>query len=218
MSSVAVSVSDIVDDALLLARRHRGLLAAVGAAIAVGYTALDMLGASGLTAVLNIFVVIWLQYYVLEQLLLDRIGPEQRGNRRYLSLLGSGILAGLGILLGVILLVVPGLYLAGRWLASAAFVVAEGKSASESLQASWNSSEKSKAAHVVVALLAALPLIGLIVLGYLAFAADFDIETLTGSVILNLLTAASSLFSWVLGAAAYRVSNPTNALLEQVFD
>ena len=218
MSSVAVTVSDITDDAMLLARRHAGLLAAVGAGIAIGYTAADLLDATAGTAVLNIVVAVLVQYYLLEQLLADRISQELRGNRRYLSLLGAGIISGLAILLCLILLVIPGLYLAGRWLTSSAVVVAEGKSATEALSAAWESSELSKGAHVTVALLSALPIIGLIIMGFLAVTAEYDIESLAGLIVLNVLTAASSLLTWVLGAAAYRVANPNNVQLEQVFD
>jgi len=65
------------------------------------------------------------------------LGPAfEAGVRLFLPLLGLGIVAGLGMILGFILLIVPGLILAVIWSASTGAVVIEGRGVFESLQRS----------------------------------------------------------------------------------
>lgn len=217
MSGEQIALNDILGEGLELARQHSTLLAATGVAIAVGYTVLDVIGASGAATAVNLVVAVMVQYQVLEKLLADRITPEGKGKRRYLSLFGSSLLSGLGIGLGFVLLIIPGIYLSGRWLSCTAYVVAEGKRSSESLSASWSASEPSQVAHALAALVSGLPIVGLIISGVVAVSAGVDVEGLAASAMINVFTAASSLLIWVLGAAAYRVQRPGNAQLDAVF-
>ena len=217
MASNHVSFADIYGESLELVRRHFGLLAATGAAIAAGYTALDMLGAAGANLVINLIVSIMVQYLVLERLLADRISQEGKGKRRYGSMLGAGFLSGLGILLGLVALVLPGIYLSGRWLSASSFVVAEGNGSTEALNSSWEASRNSAGAHVIVVMVASLPLVGFLAIAYLAGFFS-EVETgLVNSIATNVMTALSTLSYWVFGAGAYRATRPHNAQLEGVF-
>ncbi|MGQ2991920.1 MAG: hypothetical protein ACT6RD_13675 [Brevundimonas sp.] len=60
----------------------------------------------------------------------------EAGIKLFLPLLGLGIIAGLGMTLGFILLIVPGIILAVMWSASTGAVVVEGRGVFESLQRS----------------------------------------------------------------------------------
>jgi hypothetical protein len=217
MARDTITAGTILGEGLELAKQHAKLLAATGAAIAIGYILLDLLEASGAGVGVNLVVGIFVQYQVLEQLLADRMQLEAKGKRRYLSLFGSGMLSGLGILLGLVLLVIPGVYLAGRWLSSSAFVVAEGRNAADSLGASWKESELSQAAHALTALVSGFPIIVLLVAAVFAINAEIDVDGLASSVVINVLSALSSLAVWVVGAAAYRVQRPGKSELETVF-
>jgi hypothetical protein len=53
------------------------------------------------------------------------------------ALIASGVLAGLGIALGLLLLIIPGLFLLTRWFLIAPVIVLEGRSAGESFGRSW---------------------------------------------------------------------------------
>jgi hypothetical protein len=131
---------------------------------------------------------------------------------------GAAFLSGLGIVIGLIALVVPGVYLSGRWLSASAFVVAEGKGSTDALNSSWEASRDSAGAHVFVVLVASLPLLGFLALAFLSDMFS-EIETsLVDSLITNAITTLSTLSFWVAGAGAYRVTQPHNALLEKVFD
>ncbi len=59
-----------------------------------------------------------------------------RSTWRLGSLFVLSLLASLGIVLGLVLLVLPGLYLAGRWFVAAPAMLAEGQSASQGLSRS----------------------------------------------------------------------------------
>jgi len=66
--------------------------------------------------------------------LLEREGLAERGGRaRFWALLGLSILSGLGVLLGLVLLVLPGLYLLVRWTVAVPVLVAERTGVTEAL-------------------------------------------------------------------------------------
>jgi hypothetical protein len=112
--SEEVTFHDIATEVSRLGSRHGTYLALVGGAIAVGYSVLDLMGATGSNTIVGLVVSVFLQYAVTERLLDDRLQPGRGDKRRYWSMFGSGLLSGLGILLCTLLLVLPGIYLAGR--------------------------------------------------------------------------------------------------------
>jgi len=60
------------------------------------------------------------------------------GNAVLAAFFGINLLAGLGIILGMILLIVPGLILAARWSAANAALLAEGDGVNAALGRSWH--------------------------------------------------------------------------------
>ncbi len=221
MAETNTTLGNILAESIELARRHAGVLAIAGTAIVVGYTLLDtFVGPEdalfpGLIAAF--VVIIPVQYFVTEHLLADRIQPEVLARRRYGSLFAASFLSSLAITLGLVFLVVPGMYLAGRWLASSAFVVAEGKGGTDSLRASWDASFASQNAHVIAALISIIPNATLAAWAWWVFAGGQTIDGLTGSIILNVLNAVSVILPWMVGSAAYRVTRPNNSQLAGVF-
>ena len=61
----------------------------------------------------------------------------ERVRPRLPALIAAGVLAGLGILVGLILFIIPGLYLLTRWALIAPVVVLEKRSAGEAFTRSW---------------------------------------------------------------------------------
>jgi hypothetical protein len=208
-----ISLDGILGEVRDLVQRHAVMLAFTGLAIAAAYSVLDLLGAAGAATGFGLVVNLLVQYQVLERLLADRMLPEAKEKRRYGSLLGAGLLSGIGIGIGFLLLVIPGIYLSGRWLSASAYVVAEGKWANDSLTASWDASEHSAVPHAFAALISGIPLMAFIVAVY----GGQGVESLTATVFLNALTAISSLLAWVFSAAAYRVQRPGHGELDTVF-
>jgi hypothetical protein len=60
-----------------------------------------------------------------------------RTQPRLPALIVAGILAGIGIALGLLLLIIPGLFLLSRWFLITPAIVLEGRSAGESFSRSW---------------------------------------------------------------------------------
>jgi hypothetical protein len=72
--------------------------------------------------------------YGVTLLVLERQGLAERGARaRFWALLGLNIVSGVGILLGFVLLVLPGIYLLVRWTVAVPVLIAERSGVIESL-------------------------------------------------------------------------------------
>lgn len=61
---------------------------------------------------------------------------------RVASVFGVGLIYGLGVGLGLLLLILPGIYVAARWFVAVPILLAEDVSASEALSASWDRTEQ----------------------------------------------------------------------------
>lgn len=122
----------------LLRRRPLGLLAG-----AIGMAALDSVldivapdsGATFISNIASIAVI----YVIFRALLRDEDMIEHEGS--FGSYFGVSMLTGLGMIVGLLLLVVPGLYLMGRWSLASAMVIAKGMKTTEAMRASWEASE-----------------------------------------------------------------------------
>ena len=93
-------------------------------------------GAFGMVAVVIILMVI-LSYLLVAALLRSRGEVPQAGSR-FWAYIGYTIVAGLGVLLGFLLLVVPGLILMTRWIAAPGYVVGRERGITEALRDSWD--------------------------------------------------------------------------------
>lgn len=220
-----ISTSALFDETRSLASRHSGFLLTILLTIAAGYSALDLLGSGAGNSFASIVVGIFVQYAVMERLLADHARTGLSGKRRYWTLFGSGLLYGLGVLIGLIFLVLPGIYLAGRWLSSSAYVVVEGRSAADSLDASWNQSRANVAGHIALALVAFLPTVALFAFFAIAEFGSVESAILEGSsidgpfliILSNLIATFGSILAWVTCAAAYSATHSAGGELEDVF-
>lgn len=227
MEARAVSLGEILAEMSAMFRTHAGVLIGSALAIGAGYTALDfaslqMEDAGGLAFVslmVSLAFTILLQYFVTEKLLADRladrVGP---GKRRYGSLFGALFLSGIAIAAGLLLLVLPALYLMARWLTLAPHLVEGNLSANEALGRSWDASAQSVPAFVGASILSAaamLPGMGLIFLPEAEAGGNIALGI---SALSNLLLGFSSVFGWAIAVGAYRRIVPQGADLQQVFN
>jgi hypothetical protein len=219
MAAVQVNLGEILDEVKSLTRQHAGMLATLVGVITAGYSALDLLGANSASVAVNLVVSVLVQYAVLERLLADRMTEAaiERG-RSYGSLFGSAFISGAAILVGLIVLVLPGVYLAGRWLSSGPQVVAGGQTATGALRASWDASDASQLTHCLVVVLMAVPFLIMMVSIGVGFAdSDPEFVSFPAVLILNLAVAGVTAFGWLAAAAAYRVTTPAANGLGEVF-
>ncbi len=153
-----MSVGEVLGEAFELYKRY--FVRFVGTA-AVVFVVLDLASAladrastnsvaSGLlwgliAVVLSVVGSFWLQGALVEAVADVRAGRidttigelYERTRPRLPALIAAGILAGLGIVFGLILLVIPGLYLLTRWSLIPAVIVIEKRSAGDAFDRSW---------------------------------------------------------------------------------
>lgn len=153
------------------------------------------------------------QYY-LTITALERQGLRQPDGGRFGSFFLLGILSGLGILLGTLLLILPGVYLAIRWSAASAVLLADKKSANDALSESWAMTQKSfwpiLGAYLVIIVPAFIVGIGL-------SAALGGVWPIASSLVVSILTLSAFAISWLAGVAIYSLLKPGTDPLVEIF-
>ena len=96
--------------------------------------------ASALFELVSLIVGIFGTYLLLGRFLAVR-GRLGEGGGRFWPYLGMAILSALGMIVGLLLLVVPGIVLLVRWSAASGFVIGAGQGVTESLSSSWAATE-----------------------------------------------------------------------------
>ncbi len=138
--------------------------------------------------------------------------PGRAGSYALLS-----IVSGLAILLGIFLLVLPGLYLLARWSIAVPIVIAEGKGMGAALGASWTRT-RGRAVPICLAFLVVGT--GLVVSAVLDLflMPEYGPAPLVPALASNLLAYASTVLTWFLAMAIYSFSAREAApQLEQIF-
>ena len=88
----------------------------------------------------NLIIQAWATLSILDG---AGIAPVRPWKLRIGSMFGVGLLSGLGIGLGLVLLILPGVYLAGRWFLAVPILLAEDMSVSDALSQSWERTENT---------------------------------------------------------------------------
>jgi hypothetical protein len=193
------------------------LLIIAGAAAAA--TTIDVTAPSA-GNILNILMLV-VQYYLIRHLV-DRHGlrsADRLGG--FGSFFVVGLITGLAVLLGFVLLIVPGIYLIARWSMVDAAVVAENRGFSDAMRRSWDATADNVLPIGLAILTISLPMI-------IGFAMMFTIgasggeEAINGlglSIVVNLLLYASQISIWYFGVALYQLllAGPAEAQLGEVF-
>ena len=123
----------------------------------------------------------------------------QRVQPRLPALIAAGIVAGIGIAIGFILLVIPGLFLLTRWSLISPSVVLEKRSAGESLSRSWEL-VKGHSWTVFGVILVTAVLSGLasaVIQALFVFLPDF-LGTWIGGLVANSIVAPFIALAWTL--------------------
>ncbi len=217
MDNRAIGVGEVTAATLTLLREHAGISLAVTLAIAVGYSLLDLMEAPASNTIATVAVSVFGQYLFTEQLLSHRM-PAPLPARRYGALFLAGLISGLGMVLGTILLILPGIFLVVRWSIITPFVVAEGMSATEALKASWQATAKSWPALFGVVLLAGVILVaGLAGIFFAGETYGLGDTSLPVVVPTNLLVGAMTVVAWLFAVAVYQLVVSDDGATSQVF-
>ena len=170
--------------------------------------------------ILNILMLV-VQYYLIRHLV-DRHGlrsADRLGG--FGSFFVVGLITGLAVLLGFVLLIVPGIYLIARWSMVDAAVVAENRGFSDAMRRSWDATADNVLPIGLAILTISLPMI----IGFammFAIGASEGEEAINGlglSIVVNLLLYASQISIWYFGVALYRLllTGPAETQLNEVF-
>ncbi|TIX52007.1 hypothetical protein [Alteraurantiacibacter aquimixticola] len=154
---------------------------------------------SGLFELIGLIAMIVASYWLARRYLGSR-GRLRSDENRFWSYLGMAILSGIGIVIGFVLLIVPGIFLLVRWSAATGFVIGEQRGVVDSLSASWDATK----GHGWTIFLAALVLIiGLIIIGgIISLVFGLFGATLLG-IVSAFMEAAGNAITIALGIAIY---------------
>ncbi len=113
------------------------------AGVGAGFAITPGMGLAEAAFQILIAVVSVIASYLLLAHFLDRRGLLTDSSTRIWAFVGMGILWLLGLIIGFLLLVVPGIILLVRWSASTGYLIGARKGVVESLSASWNATRGS---------------------------------------------------------------------------
>lgn len=206
----SITVGDIFAETTLLFGENIGLTLGSIAGLTILNVLLDQMPGNG--ASFGGIVSIGVQYWLIRQALERR--DRLDGRAGFGSLFGLNLLSGLAIIVGVLLLIVPGIYLMARWSAADAALLSEGEGVSAALGKSW----EMTASHI-------WPILGALLVVYVpvfgvSFAVAFtmgDTIPLVTSGITNLLIFTGVAFAWLMGVAIYTLLEPKTDTLAEVF-
>ena len=152
---------------------------------------------------LNLFasvLVIVAQYRVTRLLLGDLAGEMPTGGSIG-AFIVLGIMSGLGILLGLLLLVVPGIVLFVRWSIAVPILLDTGDGVTDSLRRSWHDTEGCFWPILVTYLVLYGPAVAAAALGYAL--ATWNPDNLAGVVVANLALNGGLIVGWHAAVAIY---------------
>ncbi len=138
----------------------------------------------------------------------EGLGRENAGG--FGTYFGVSILSGLGIVLGYLLLIVPGIVLSVRWFLAYVIAVVEDRGVTGSLSESWEVTEGNSWPIFLTGLLMFLPFIAILILVEVIFEFNLSYEVqdaiyYAGLAIMNAAFSATGVATLVMGVAVYRM-------------
>jgi hypothetical protein len=158
-----------------------------------------------------------LAQYLVTKHLIKRTGLTAEGTAQgqFGAVLRVWLLSGIGIVLGFLLLVVPGVFLWIRWFAGVPVAIARGEGAMPALRDSWDMTRGSEWAILAVSAVIYAPFIIMLAVAVLLLDAAFPIPVVT--MIANATLYGSMVAGWYAAIAFLELRKPTAGKLEQVF-
>lgn len=152
-------------------------------------------------------------YLVLESMLKKAGLLNYTGPRRFFPYLGLNILVILGVVAGIILLIVPGVYLAMRWSVAQARLIGRGEPVIDAIKGSWEMT-KGYSLRIFLAVLAFV-VIGLVI-GFIA--GILGPTNIIGIFISQLASYALSMIMLGLAVTLLGLIDPLGRKLSEVFE
>lgn len=143
--------------------------------------------------------------------------PHRDSGLRFWSLFGLCLLTNLGIIVGLVLLVLPGIYLAARWWVAVPILYAEDVGVFDAMQRSWEETKGNFAAMVTMLVVIYLPMLTSI--GVFALLSDDtgNLDSVPLLILVNLLISGASVCAWYGAVATYEQLRPGSRTLAEIF-
>ncbi|WP_380875365.1 hypothetical protein ACFB49_04350 [Sphingomonas sp. DBB INV C78] len=228
LGSSAISTGSILKRTMLVLQGNLPLAAGAFAALTALSVAMDMLvGPDGRGNMLVSGLATVYAQYLITKTVMDAGGLDSAGAGEYRAagfgaVFGVCFLSNLAIILGLLLLVVPGVFLAIRWFAAVPALIGEDSGVTRALGLSWERTKGYGGAIFGSLLVIYLPLIiaVIVAIGIGISAADAGMEESGGlaeSLILNSLIGLSSIIGWHAAIAFWELRSPAAPALADVF-
>ena len=148
---------------------------------------------------LRIAIGVFFSFQLLK-IMVDKTGLNSRGDADvFLPYFGLSVLYGLAVILGLMLLVIPALFLVARWCLAQPLVVAQGRGVMKAFGESWERTSGNDFPIIVAVLLFFLVPMAISIAAGLMFPKG----TLLGITISQLFGTIASLLSLSMGVALY---------------
>lgn len=190
---------------------------AVGMDMAMGPDGTGNLFVTGLATVLA-------QYLITRTVMEKRSLQAPSGYRAagFAAVFGVCVLSNIGIILGFVLLIVPGVYLAIRWFAAVPALFGEQVDVTGALGESWEKTKGHGSAIFGALVVVYLPLIVAILMAFvigftMADGGDDPSGSLAFSLMLNMLTSVAAVVGWHAAIAFWELRTPAASALADVF-
>lgn len=121
------------------------------------------------------------------------------------------------VIFGLLLLILPGIYLAARWWAAVSVMYATETNATEALALSWEKSANHVPAISLALVILQIPAILSITLFYFVMD-DMSTMPLLMSLVENVLASVSQILTWISGGVTYMLLGARNIRVTNIFD
>lgn len=155
-------------------------------------------------------------FLLLRAMLLEAGLLEDGAAARFGAYFGLSLLSGLGIVLGLIVLVVPGIVLIVRWLPAYAILLSEDTGVTDALSQSWDRTRSQfwpVLAAVLIVLVLGLVAAVIYAAADISSAVPYEAAMIAGNLALSLTSAVFT----ALGVAVYRLLSVKSDTLGEVF-
>ena len=201
----------VIGEAATIARRSSGWLVFAAIVLTVTYMAADVLvppprlaAAYGALGFMSLYLELLLTARMLSVSgLADyRFDPRAPTDGRYASAFLLSLMTVLGIAVGLILLVIPGLVLLARWSICFVILLAERATVSESLNRSWRMTGRHWRVATLVTTAVILMWLWSFIAAFLLYP-DYDPPALGDALLVNVLSGLARVGTWLLSVAFY---------------
>ncbi len=207
---------DIIEQNAVVAIAYIVILTAVTGAVAyfgVDYNSfVQEIGKQFITFLVGIVAA-----FLLLVAMLRKGGFLQRdADESFLPFVGLSFLTAIGVTIGFLLIIFPGLYLMSRWLLAPSVLVTKGSGVIDSMKESWERTGGSEFSILVVVLILIVVQVG----GGFMATQSFGPTSPVGITIAQLLGAATSIVSTATGVALYKllVADRDGAVMKKTFE